>query len=92
MAGCGRELVEPPDDFTGVELFCGCRGQRGCRVIAWERRNGNRALTGAPVDIQELVRAPNYFVGAAEGLTNAENPRLSRYVLAPVLRVHAVHI
>jgi len=44
------------------------------------------------VDIQELVWAPNYFVGAAEGFTNAENPRLSRYVLAPVLRVHAVHI
>lgn len=76
----------------GVELFCGCRGQRGYRVIAWERRNGNRALTGAPVDIQELVWAPNYFVGAAEGFTNAENPRLSRYVLTPVLRVHAVHI
>jgi len=61
------------------------------RIIAWERRNGNRALTGAPVDIQELVWAPNYFVGA-EGFTNAENPRLSRYVLDPVLRVHAVHI
>lgn len=45
----------------------------------WERRNGNRALTGAPVDIQELVWAPNYFVGA-EGFTNAENPRLSRHV------------
>lgn len=75
----------------GVELFCGRRGQRGYRVIAWERRNGNRALTGAPVDIQELVRTPNYFVGA-EGFKNAENPRPSRHVLTPVLRVHAVHI
>lgn len=43
------------------------------------------------MDIQELVRTPNYFVGA-EGFKNAENPRLSRHVLTPVLRVHAVHI